>query len=188
VKWWQAAQTLINAFASIQQVTQANLPTLTSSDSGVLIYVTDYAHLLIWTGTGWTWGPGEPGSDFIQPFLNGPNPAIGWHLCDGSTINRLNFDGSLTKVTLPNLTVPAYLMLGTASAAGPNAASGQSGAESADANTGVVATPGFDITLNSDDRLTSLPGASDLFPAQNHTHGPGSLSLVNTQLLAYYRQ
>ena len=43
-----------------------------------------------------------------------------------SAVNRLNANGSLTNVTLPNYTTPAYPKFGITVAAGPNAASGNS--------------------------------------------------------------
>src|SRR4051812_43827020 len=40
----------------ILQTTQTNLPTdLGLNDTGLLAYVSDYAHLLQWTGAGWQW-------------------------------------------------------------------------------------------------------------------------------------
>jgi hypothetical protein len=91
-------------FAGIQQGTLASLPTdLTTSDSGLLYFVTDYAHVLQWNGAGWQWAPGELGSDFIVAFVSGPNPAAGWQVCDGSVnVAKLNPDGTLTAVTVPN--------------------------------------------------------------------------------------
>lgn len=91
-------------FAGVLPTLQASLPTdLGTSDINFLAFVTDYAHQLIWTGTGWTWAPGEQGSDFVLPFVSGPNPATGWQACNGSlNISRLNFDGSLAFVTVPN--------------------------------------------------------------------------------------
>lgn len=82
---------------------QANLPTdLGGNDVNLLAFVQDYSHLLIWTGTGWTWAPSEEGSDLIVQFLSGPSPATGWQACDGSiNVPRLNFDGSLSFVIVP---------------------------------------------------------------------------------------
>lgn len=97
-------------FTGTVQTVQASLPAdLGPDDINLLAEVTDYAHLLIWTGTAWTWGPGELGSDFILLFLTGPNPAIGWKLCDGSAnIPKLNFDGTLAFVTVPTIASSFY--------------------------------------------------------------------------------
>lgn len=91
-------------FVGIMSVAQAALPTdLGIDDVNFLAEVNDYAHLLSWTGTAWTWAPGEQGSDFILPFVTGPNPAVGWQACDGSAnVPSLNFDGTLAFVTVPN--------------------------------------------------------------------------------------
>lgn len=91
-------------FSGVMQATQATLPTdLLTEDTNFLVNVTDYAHLLEWTGTAWTWGPAELGSGFIMTFLNAPNPTTGWQLCDGSAnIPQLNADGTLQFVTVPS--------------------------------------------------------------------------------------
>jgi hypothetical protein len=75
-----------------------------ASDAGLLLFVTDYNHLLQWNGTGWQWGPGENGSGYIVAFVNPPNQAVGWVLCDGSTgVASLLGDGTLDfSTTLPN--------------------------------------------------------------------------------------
>lgn len=90
-------------FAGIYQDTQAKLPTdLGTNDANFLYEVTDYAHLLAWNGTGWSWAPGENGSDYIVTFLNGPQPTTGWQACDGSAnVGVLQFDGTLNFVTVP---------------------------------------------------------------------------------------
>lgn len=90
-------------FVGTMDVPQASLPAdLGVDDTNLLLNVTDFAHLLIWTGTGWTWAPAELGSDFILLFLTGPSPATGWQACDGSSnVPKLNFDGTLAFVTVP---------------------------------------------------------------------------------------
>lgn len=98
-----------NYSSGIFSCLQAALPTdLTTTDAGFLVNVSDFAHLLEWTGAGWTWGPGENGSDHILVFLTGPTPATGWQLCDGSSgVASLNSDGSLAFVSVPDLTISA---------------------------------------------------------------------------------
>src|SRR6266567_430934 len=94
IKWLQTTQTIINStLGSAQDVTQANLPSLSASSVGALYYVTDYDHLLYWTGQAWVWAPGENGSGYIANFPQGVNPGVGWHLCDGSQVEKLNADG-----------------------------------------------------------------------------------------------
>jgi hypothetical protein len=96
--------------------TQAELAslaaTLGSIDTGLLVDVTDYNHLIQWTGTGWRWAPGENGSGYFQDFAVAPS-GFGWHSCDGSTVPCLKSDGSTVNVILPNTVgVPAYRKLG----------------------------------------------------------------------------
>lgn len=91
--------------AGVCRVAQADLPTDlgTAGDVGVLAYVTDFAHLLRWNGTGWEWGPGENGSDYVSAFVTGPDDATGWHACDGTVgVVRLKSDGSRAFATVPN--------------------------------------------------------------------------------------
>lgn len=90
------------------QVTQSNVESATrglgANDTGLLLYVADYAHLLVWNGNSWTWAPGENGSGYIVAFVSAPSPADGWALCDGSNVIQMLSDGTLN----PNfVTVPA---------------------------------------------------------------------------------
>lgn len=190
-------------------VLQAALPVgLGISDAGLLVRVTDYDHLLQWTGTTWTWGDG--GGDRSGRFefrLDAPDPAIGWHLCDGAIVSRLNADGTLTNVTLPDWTTADYLKVGIVAAAHA-AASGISAAVSGGTPAGVVtqttpvtsgtpsaagmASVGAGVNVPTDTHTHDV--AIDLHPAfagaalAVHDHGPGTLELRNTQLRAWYRQ
>lgn len=95
-------------FAGIYGDVLTNLPVdLDGPDVGFLFYSTDFAHLLQWNGNGWQWGPGENGSGYIMTFVNPPSPLIGWHVCDGSNVQRLLSNGTTTSATLP-VTAGAY--------------------------------------------------------------------------------
>jgi hypothetical protein len=222
IKWFQTftknaitqAQAILSS--AITDYTQNNLPTnLTANQKGFLISVSDYAHILRWTGSGWTWGPGDPGSGYIAPFLSAPTQA-GWHLCDGSTVKRLNSDGTLSSVVLPDYTTATYLKLGTILAMGPNAASGLTTAISGGTPVGTNSVPTFTGTPattsieSADTANVAVTGATSVAAANHthtvtpagtvsapafagaalapHAHGPGTLDLENTQLLAYFRQ
>lgn len=88
---------------SVPQVALSQFTDLGPNDTGLLVNVTDYAHCMMWAGTGWQFAPGDPGSDFIVAFVSGPDPATGWHSCDGSSgVPKLNSDGTVTTVTVPN--------------------------------------------------------------------------------------
>jgi hypothetical protein len=208
-QWFQSLVTSIQAALAniasnaITPSTQAGLAglDLNSQDSGFLVEVTDYNHVLEWNGTGFEWGPGENGSGYISAFLSAPT-SIGWHICDGSVVSQLNSDGSLKPVTLPNYTTASYLKLAVTVNAGPNLPNGQSQTLSAGTPSGTNAgnTSGVE---SADHDVQSGAGAT--VAASNHTHnvagqvftgislpphshGPGTLDLQNTQLLAYFRQ
>lgn len=88
--------------SGILQSVQSGLPfDFSTDDVGLPAYIQDFNHLLMWSGQKWQWYPGEVGSDFIVPFVSGPNPAVGWQACDGSNVLKLNSDGTTTQVTLP---------------------------------------------------------------------------------------
>lgn len=98
----------------------ASIPTLGTNDAGFLFAVTDYAHLLRWSGTTWSFAPGDGGSGMLALFE--VDPGTGWHLYDGSTVNYLKADGTTGSVTLPDLAgTAAYLKAGSPNG-GPNAA------------------------------------------------------------------
>lgn len=208
VKWLQNATQAINSpIGLVHQHTQADLPTdLQKGNTGYLAYVSDYGHLLTWTGTAWAWAPGELGSDYVEAFLSGPTGA-GWHLCDGSVVQRLNADGTLTAVTLPDLSTAAYLKLGTAAAAGPNAPAGQSGGTSGGTPAGVVSQPTFTGNLDTTSAesagtpagsvtqpaatgtesgdVTVQSGGGTTVAAQNHTHGLSNPTFTGAALAAH---
>lgn len=185
---------------------QANLSTLagtlTAANSGQLVYVTDYNHMLRWDGASFGWGPGENGSGYISAFLNDPSPTTGWQVCDGSGTTKLNSDGSTSVVTTPNYTTASYLKLGTAAVAGPTAASGVTGATSAGTPSGTNSNPD---TGNNNASQEVQAGAGQVVAADphqhpttaptftgnalaTHTHTPGSLELQRTQLKGWFRR
>lgn len=104
--------------------TLANIPTLGTDDAGLLFGVSDYAHLLKWSGTAWGWGPGDPGSGMMTVFEI--DPGTGWHLYDGTVgVTYLKSDGTTGTVTLPDLTgsgaAAAFIEAGSPNS-GPTAA------------------------------------------------------------------
>lgn len=137
--WFNAVQLRL----TVLQVTQANLPTnFGPGDTGRIVYVTDYAHLLMWTGSGWTWGPGDSGSGMMQLFEVDPTGA-GWHLYDGTAnVKYLKSDGTTGTVNLPDLTsVPANAAYpkGGSPNSGPNAATAPTlSGQTDNASTGVT--------------------------------------------------
>lgn len=103
-KWVYQAGTYGLAQAGIAGLKGFNGAVLGTNDNGLLIEVTDYAHVLKWSGTAWGWGPGESGSGYFQDFAVAPT-GTGWHACDGSAgVAYLKADGTTGTVTLPNTT------------------------------------------------------------------------------------
>jgi len=94
--------------AGIMPVTQALLPNdLGVPDGGFLALVSDYpGHLLLWNGITWQYGPGDPGTRWTVIGDTSGNPPQGglWGLCDGSSYNCLNGDGTVSSVPTHNLT------------------------------------------------------------------------------------
>lgn len=93
--------------AGIYARTQAQLAalaaTLKASDAGLLVNVTNYGHVLQWTGTAWSWGPGEQGSGMSIPFTVAPTGA-GWHAADGTVgVSYLKSDGTTGTTTVANV-------------------------------------------------------------------------------------
>ena len=196
--WTYAGGTYSDVLASI-------LTGLTTADAKLLFEVTDYDHVLQWTGSAWTWGPGELGSGYVQAFGRAPNSAgaSAWQVCDGSTVAVLNADGTTTNVAVPNYSTAAYLKLISAAATiGPTAASGTVGNTTA---TNIANSTGITVDAHATDENAELgagnfafPEAADAAhvvndPTHNHTqnahnHAPGTLELRNTELLAYYRR
>lgn len=192
--------------------TLANLPgTLGANDFGLNYDVSDYDHMLLWTGGAFQWGHGEVGSGFYAMFESAPSSTgtNAWAICDGSTVARLNPTGTTTNVTLDNLGTPAYLKGGTASAAVAG-----SGGTTANAATGVtvdthpdhihddassLASPDLfaaDVTAagvagRTGVQLTTGGAALSLTHTVNdpqHAHGPGTLELRNKQARLYFRR
>ncbi|MDE2099617.1 MAG: hypothetical protein KGL39_20360 [Patescibacteria group bacterium] len=114
-KWVYEAGTYSVVQSAIAGLKGFNGAALGTTDSGLLINVTDYAHVLKWGGAAWGWGPGELGSGYLQDFAAAPT-GNGWHLCDGTAgVSYLKADGTLGTATLPNTTSsPAYRKNGSA--------------------------------------------------------------------------
>ncbi|HZM78503.1 MAG TPA: hypothetical protein VFC19_22480 [Candidatus Limnocylindrales bacterium] len=161
------------------------------NDTGFLYRVTDYEHLLEWNGSGWQWGPGELGSGYYALFDEDPitlmNPAAinAWFVCDGSTVVRLNRDGSASFITLPDLSTPAYLKGGIVAL--PAAFSS---GETSPALTGIA----VGITAAGSGEVQSGAGAviEGGFTADvtdpGHSHGPGTIELRRVQKQMHYRR
>lgn len=86
-------------------------PSLGSGDARQTFYATDKDHLLMWTGTVWTCMNYDAGS--IGHFIAAPG-GTGWVLANGTgTAKMTNLNGSLTTVSVPDLTTGVYMKGGT---------------------------------------------------------------------------
>lgn len=107
IMWAQGVDTYTHRPGMIEGVL-ADIPTgLGTPDMGLLYWVTDFRHLIRWTGTAWEWAPAEDGSGKICVFLS--NPGTGWAACDGSTVTKMNADATTTVVTTPDLTGDVFI-------------------------------------------------------------------------------
>lgn len=168
--------------------------TLTTNDVGFLVEVTDYRHTLQWSGTAWTWGPGDAGSGMIQAFAVDPNPTTGWQLCDGTAnVPYLKADGTTATFTTPDLAgTPAYLKL-AGSIAGPTAANAPTltNPTVASATTGLTvdaASTGVSDNASATGISTGVPsatatvqvGVGATVASSTHTHGITDPTHVHT--------
>lgn len=101
-QWFRAVRDSVLRTAA-QSVTQSSLPKLTQAEAGYLYFVSDFNHTLQWNGSGWGWAPGEEGNGFAVLYPLAAPTTIGWHLCDGTTQNQLNADGTVSAVLLPTI-------------------------------------------------------------------------------------
>ena len=131
--------------------------TLTTADTGLLVNVTDYVHILQWSGAAWQWGPGEQGSGMLQGFAVAPGN--GWHVCDGSSVNYLKSDGTTSSVTLPNPVTASYMKYGAAYVSGiTGAANPVAGNNSTTTSFAIGTSATITVAGNPHTHTITLPG------------------------------
>ena len=172
--------------------------TLGSSNKGQPVYVTDYDHILYWTGTGWSFRNGDR-SDYTQLFNDAPNPSIGWHLCDGSVgVSYLKSDGTLGTKTLPDLVgSPAYIKVSSGSTGTITPAVAPTLAMDSYTPSGTVSTPTFTgslATTSADSAGTpagtiSTPtfsgGSTGFATTKFTTNAAGTAALISPTSITY---
>lgn len=167
--------------------TQATFPVLTAGSIPVFVFVSDYAHLIYWNGTTATFAGDQSGCISLWE----SDPGTGYHLCDGSTVSRLNADGTKTSVTLPDLTssgaAAAFLEGGTPNS-GPTAAVAPTISGHTDTGTAVIAgttaSGAAAIGNDTDGGITFLAAGLGSTAAINphthidsgHTHDSGTIA------------
>ena len=200
-RWSGTAFVLQDHLSNIYRAALASIPTLGVNDAGAQFFVTDYTHLLRWTGTAWEFGPGDFGSGHIQGFAFAP-PGGTWQICDGTAVNYLKADGTTANFTTPNLTGHYVKFdnggyVATAAASGTTAdesahthdpgtfavsgTTGASGAGTVEAGTGSDAVGDHAHGFSASVTGTSAAGTA-------HNHGPGTLELAHTELIPYFRR
>lgn len=162
--------------SSLQADLSGLAASLTGADAGLLVNVTDYSHVLQWTGSAWQWGPGDIGSGMFALFEI--DPGTGWHLYDGTAnVPYLKSDGTLGAVTLPDLVSAAnkaaYAKAGTPNG-GPNAATAPGITGTTATGTAAIAgsTASGTANIGNDNGIPGIttPGIGLNVPAEPHTH------------------
>lgn len=90
--------------AGVNRFLLADQPTLKAADAGYVGLVTDYWHLVRWTGTVWEFFPGDSGSGYMVLFGVAPQAPC-WGLCDGTTYPYLVVGATLTTANFTTPTV-----------------------------------------------------------------------------------
>lgn len=178
-----AQGTSLAAIPGVNRWALADQPTLGASDEGYVAFVSDYGHLVRWTGTVWEFAPGDVGNGFLRAFPVAPQET-GWQLCDGTATDYLTVGGAsltATAFTTPDLDAnPAYLKsanayTGTINAKGGSTGTGSTGTGST--GTGTTGnesahTHGINITSGETNPIASF--VSDIAGAivvdNRHTH------------------
>lgn len=96
--------TWVYVAGTITVASPAALPAgLGVAQTNLIAYELTYFHSYRWTGTVWTFAPGDPGSKYIVATPTAAPKGGKWQLCDGSAVQVSNGDGTTTSVTTPNL-------------------------------------------------------------------------------------
>lgn len=185
------------------------------ADAGKLYYITDYGHLVRWTGSTFVFADG--GNQFIAHFASAPD-TTSWKLCNGASATYMKVGTTLTtgSLTLPDLTgTAAYLKCASAygsvtAAAAPgisgSVATNNPGTSSNGAHTHTMTTGGPSATVGTDfaggglagDETHTHSGTTSSDGAHTHTvdshdHAVGSLAVDATgdprhiNMLPYFR-
>lgn len=142
--------------SGVMRAAFASAPTdLGANDAGFLWSVSDYAHLLRWTGTGWEFVDEMGG--YVAWRVVAPD-GNGWQLCNGSATHYLHISaGVASEVAHTTLNLsgsPAYLKYGAAYAGSITAAvlttSGPTGNQTVTAGGATAASTAHTHTLTAD--------------------------------------
>jgi hypothetical protein len=83
---------------------------LSTEDVGFLVWLSDYNHVVRWTGTAWQFAIGDAGNGYFVAVPAGVVLGVGWHLCDGSTVPSVVLGATITtaNVVLPTVANQYY--------------------------------------------------------------------------------
>lgn len=207
IAWYSTGATWLY-LTGVKSVTQANLATFTANlggdDAGLLINISDFTHLLKWTGSTTDFAPGDSGSGYISFFPFQPTGGT-WGPCDGTTYSYLNADGTTSNFATPDYSTAAYIKGGTSATIGPTAAGGVVSSEnththSVDPPSTTSGAPSATTTVDNDGGGSTVAvgsathtHATDIAPFTSgagsaHDHGPNTLELRRSVLIGYFRR
>lgn len=90
--------------------------TFRAEDNGYQVWISDFGHLIVWSGSAFGWGPGDEGSGQIV-MAPGFAPQGGpWAFCDGSAANILKIIAGVptsVSVTTPDMRSDTFVRGGT---------------------------------------------------------------------------
>lgn len=153
---------------------------LTLEDGGLLVGELQYRHMYLWTGTVWTFAPGDSGAGYIVGAVSSPTGGV-WAICNGSSVAVSLGNGTTGGIATPNLTGDTFLM-GSAVASGVRPATvptWQASQTDTDAGSGTVVQSGTGITVAAHPHQHTIAnGNANLFPPDLVNGGlPQNLSL-----------
>jgi hypothetical protein len=132
---------------------QAALPRdLGANDAGFRAGVTDYGHVLVWSGSAWAFAPGESSGYIVIWGLTAPIGGV-WHPCDGGLYSFLQPNGTVLTYTLVNLNGNVAAIMGGGfsvtlnPATAPTLASGAAVALANDGDAGASVSAGTGLTV-----------------------------------------
>lgn len=170
---------------------QAGLAALAASwgaiQTGDFVWVSDFAHILQWSGSSWSRGAGDlEHSDTFHDFGAAPSDT-GWHACDGGTVTYLQYNGTLGTRVLPNTAGTSAYAKHTSGYSGTItpavtpavSVSAVSGNESADT---IVVTGTSTVTVT----VAAAPHTHTITALGTATLGGDPIS--NYSILRYYRR
>lgn len=153
----------------------ADQVTLAAADAGYIAFVTDYGHLVRWSGTVWEFAPGDVGNKFRRDFMGAPQE-VGWQLMNGDATTYLTVGAATltaTAFTTPNLTATPAFHKSIAAYTGAITAAGGASATEAGHTHAAGAVSGSTASESSHTHAAGAVSGSTASEA-SHVHGSGA--------------